>query len=293
MTFLDEEIYKFISFASSGPSQLDSELLYQNSNPKLQQQVNGFSSYNQKYGGVDYFKSSGVDPSGSQDGNIFTLGMKGQSSNRVEPSSRLVGQFESLGGMKNLPGASQGLQENLVIGNLESMILELEQQAKSLQTEISQEEEKLKNEDLVNATKRADLKKAQELCELGDTKQEALEKYIIELQKQFTDLERSTEEKQDKIEELCHKDWAKNMESLKLEMKHLGRIKSEKQAELSNIQKYASNLLHKGTGSPNVVMLEEQSKELSIVKKQLLDFENRNNDCKRKWKDLYQVLQKF
>ena len=34
-------------------------------------------------------------------------------------------------------------------------------------------------------------------------------------------------------------------------------------------------------------MLEEQGRELSLYKRQLVHSQNRNNECQRRWKDLY------
>lgn len=79
------------------------------------------------------------------------------------------------------------------------------------------------------------------------------------------------------------------MESLKLEVAQLERIEKDKQSELANVQKYASSLFSSGNGEPNVEILEGQSKQLALVKRKLIEFENRNNDCTRKWKDLYDV----
>ena len=138
------------------------------------------------------------------------------------------------------------------------------------------------------ALSKSGLEKKQEAKELLNSKADAIEKYIIELQKNFSELERENDVSQSQIDELCDKDWASNMEILKLEDKHLKRILKEKQNELQNIQKYSLNLIHSGSNQPNVKILEEQSKELSLVKRQLIEYENRNNNCQRKWKDLYE-----
>lgn len=192
----------------------------------------------------------------------------------------------------NISDNQSSLNNQLMI-NLNTMIFELENDINLLQDKVKLQEDDLLQED----GKMEDIRKAmgdsENGRELASTKQEAVHKYIIELQKQFTDLERSNDDKQDKIDELCHKDWAKNLENIKLEEKHLERILKEKESELSNIQKYATNLLHGGDGSPNVRILEEQSKELTLVKRHLIEFENRNNDCQRKWKDLYTVIINF
>jgi septal ring factor EnvC (AmiA/AmiB activator) len=123
----------------------------------------------------------------------------------------------------------------------------------------------------------------------GMAKQQALEKYIIELQKKYTELERGIEDKNEQIEELCDKDWARHMEYMKIEQKVLERLILEKQAELLNIQKYTTSLFQQGDEAPNLHILEEQSRELSLMKRLLIEKENRNNDCQRKWRDIYDV----
>lgn len=169
------------------------------------------------------------------------------------------------------------------------MISEMTKEISLLKEKVEKQEEIISEEDNKMKQINSDMMELQDKKKLGSSKQEALEKYIIELQRQFTDLERANDNQQDKIDELCDKNWAKNMESLKLEQKQLDRIHQEKADELSNIQKYAGSLLSSNSGEPNVEILEGQSKQLSLVKRKLIEFENRNNDCSRKWKDLYDV----
>lgn len=120
-------------------------------------------------------------------------------------------------------------------------------------------------------------------------KQKALEKFIIDLQRKYTELERAIEGKQGQIEELCDKDWGRNLEFMKSEQKLLERLVLEKQNELNSLQKYTSNLFLQGKEGPNVHLLEEQSKELALTKRLLIERENRNCECSRKWRDLYDV----
>lgn len=112
------------------------------------------------------------------------------------------------------------------------------------------------------------------------------------MQRRFTELEQSNTAKQEEIEELCARDWARNLETMRLEQKHLDRIIKEKGLELGNIQKYASSLVHGNGGEPNMLMIEEQSRELSLLKRQLVQNQNRNNECQREWKSLYDENQR-
>lgn len=208
--------------------------------------------------------------------------------NFEEKAKNLIGNLNKHLTPSNISDNQSNLNNQLMI-NLNTMIFQLESEIGLLQDKIKMQEGGLLEEEKKTQEVGKRLGEMESGKELAVTKQEAIQKFIIELQKQFTDLERSNDDKQDKIDELCDKDWAKNMENIRLEEKHLDRILKEKQAELANIQKYATNLLHTGDGSPNVRILEEQSKELTLVKRHLIEFENRNNDCQRKWKDLYRV----
>lgn len=125
--------------------------------------------------------------------------------------------------------------------------------------------------------------------EVSSTKQQALEKYIIDLQKKYSELERAIDDKEDQLAELCDREWARNLEHLRAEQRLLERFVLEKQGELVSIQKYTASLFHQSNGSPNVHLLEEQSRELALTKRLLIERENRNNECTRKWKDLYDV----
>lgn len=91
----------------------------------------------------------------------------------------------------------------------------------------------------------------QENTELETAKHTAIEKFIMDLQRQSTELERDIEHKSYLIEELCDKDWARNMEMLKVESSLLQRLVSEKDLELSNIQRYASGLFNYHDKNPN------------------------------------------
>lgn len=122
---------------------------------------------------------------------------------------------------------------------------------------------------------------------------EALEKFIVELQKKYTDLERKIEEKNEQIGNLCDKDWARNLEFLKTEQSLLDRFNLEKEKELQNIQRYVNTIFQPGGQAPNVHLLEEQSRELALTKRMLIEKENRNNECGRKWRDLYDVRLTF
>lgn len=188
--------------------------------------------------------------------------------------------------LKEHPKLGLGIEEGV-----RQALFRLEKEGEELKTEISKNEAMMNEEEKKLLDMKSKLEDKMKEHRMSGTKKEALEKYIIEMQRRFTDLERTNETKQEQIEELCDKDWARNLETIKLEQKHLDRIINEKSAELQNIQKFASNLLNGGTGSPNVQILEEQSKELSIIKRQLLSYQNRNNECQRKWKDLYDVVQ--
>ena len=63
----------------------------------------------------------------------------------------------------------------------------------------------------------------------------------------------------------------------------------EKQAELQNIERYANTIFQPGDSAPNIQLLEEQSRELALTKRALIEKENRNNECTKKWRDLFDV----
>lgn len=171
------------------------------------------------------------------------------------------------------------------IGNA---VFQLEKEVEGYSNKIKEQEQQFKAQKSQIDELEIIASKKQELGRLQGTKQGALEKYIIEMQRKFTELERANESKQEEIEELCARDWARNLDTMKLEQRHLDRIIKEKSLELQNIQKYTSSLLHGNGGSPNMQMLEEQSKELSLMKRQLVSNQNRNNECQRQWKGLYE-----
>lgn len=116
-----------------------------------------------------------------------------------------------------------------------------------------------------------------------------MESWITDAQNKFSDVERRVGEKLEFVEELCDKDYSRNCDVLKIEQGVLQKLLLEKDTEHTDFQKYLTNQYQVVDKTPNLHILDEQSKELQVLKRNIMENENRNNDCQRKWKDLFQV----
>ena len=214
-------------------------------------------------------------------------------------ADEIVSQFiedHKLYDMKNLPRPPANLSKQSKASGQSEIELSMQMLIEKLETEVNLLNQKLDMQNREVEKARGQVKVISDRKSIydkdkasGSNKQQALEKFIIDLQKKYTELDRAIEGKQDQIEELCDKDWGRNLEFMKSEQKLLDRLVLEKQAELNSLQKYTSNLFLQGNEGPNVHLLEEQSKELALTKRLLIERENRNCECTRKWRDLYDV----
>ena len=165
----------------------------------------------------------------------------------------------------------------------------LESDAQRLQAGVAEREIEISEKGKACVKAEQNIQRALDDTELRGVKNKALESWITEAQNKYGDVERRVGEKLEFVEELCDKDYSRNCDVLKIEERVLGKLLLEKDTELTDFQKYLTNQYQVANKTPNLHILDEQSKELQALKRNIMENENRNNECQRKWKDLFQV----
>ncbi|EAR83937.2 FHA domain protein (macronuclear) [Tetrahymena thermophila SB210] len=122
-------------------------------------------------------------------------------------------------------------------------------------------------------------------------KQKALQLYSSELQKQIDLLNEEVKQKNIQFADLSEQDWTRKLQENNVEIKNLRQLLTQKDAEVQQLKKNISTYFQNTRDiqqNNTTLFLEHQAKELAACKKQVLEYENRNNECSRRWTSLLQ-----
>ncbi|KAL4469368.1 hypothetical protein ABPG72_006004 [Tetrahymena utriculariae] len=140
-------------------------------------------------------------------------------------------------------------------------------------------------------------------------KQKALQLYSSELQKQIDLLNDEVKQKNIQLADLSEQDWTRKLQENNVEIKNLRQLLTQKDAEVQQLKKNISTYFQNTRDlqqNNTTLFLEHQAKELAACKKQViilqsliifvacykmlqvLEYENRNNECSRRWTSLLQ-----
>ncbi|KAL4430235.1 hypothetical protein ABPG74_014794 [Tetrahymena malaccensis] len=122
-------------------------------------------------------------------------------------------------------------------------------------------------------------------------KQKALQLYSSELQKQIDLLNDEIKQKSIQLTDLSEQDWTRKLQENNVEIKNLRQLLTQKDAEVQQLKKNISTYFQNTRDlqqNNTTLFLEHQAKELAACKKQVLEYENRNNECSRRWTSLLQ-----
>ncbi|KRX06110.1 SMAD/FHA domain [Pseudocohnilembus persalinus] len=121
----------------------------------------------------------------------------------------------------------------------------------------------------------------------------ALELYCSEQQKRIDRLNDDSLESRKMLEEVFKQDWGKKLHQNQLELGNLRTVLVQKDEELDYYRKqlaahFSACKDYSHNFNNHLQFVEQQTKQLQICKKQIQEYENRQNTCQKKWTNLLQ-----
>ncbi|CAD8165571.1 unnamed protein product [Paramecium octaurelia] len=185
---------------------------------------------------------------------------------------------------------TQDLIKNKNIETAQQIISQLERENNDLRTQVLQQQSDYDKKSQAFLDLQFKYEKLSSEFSNIQTKYQSIEPFTKDLQTKLELCRKENELRLAEIEEYKITDIGKKIAIQNAEILQLRKILQLKDEEIQGQKKQITQLLSNVSGNPqhHIQMLEQNSRELTQLKKQLIEWEGRDNECSRKWTQLLQ-----
>ncbi|CAD8098784.1 unnamed protein product [Paramecium sonneborni] len=185
---------------------------------------------------------------------------------------------------------TQDLIKNKNIETAQQIISQLERENNDLRTQVLQQQADYDKKSQAFLDLQFRYEKLSSEFNNIQTKYQSVEPFTKDLQTKLELCRKENELRLAEIEEYKITDIGKKIAIQNAEIQQLRKILQLKDEEIQGQKKQITQLLSNVSGNPqhHIQMLEQNSRELTQLKKQLIEWEGRDNECSRKWTQLLQ-----
>ncbi|CAD8167258.1 unnamed protein product [Paramecium pentaurelia] len=191
---------------------------------------------------------------------------------------------------QRIDDTTQDLIKNKNIETAQQIISQLERENNDLRTQVLQQQADYDKKSQAFLDLQFRYEKLSSEFNNIQTKYQSVEPFTKDLQTKLELCRKENELRQAEIEEYKITDIGKKIAIQNSEIQQLRKILQLKDEEIQGQKKQITQLLSNVSGNPqhHIQMLEQNSRELTQLKKQLIEWESRDNECSRKWTQLLQ-----
>ncbi|CAD8068157.1 unnamed protein product [Paramecium primaurelia] len=191
---------------------------------------------------------------------------------------------------QKIDDTTQDLIKNKNIETAQQIISQLERENNDLRTQVLQQQADYDKKSQAFLDLQFRYEKLSSEFNNIQTKYQSVEPFTKDLQTKLELCRKENELRQAEIEEYKITDIGKKIAIQNSEIQQLRKILQLKDEEIQGQKKQITQLLSNVSGNPqhHIQMLEQNSRELTQLKKQLIEWESRDNECSRKWTQLLQ-----